>query len=254
MGVLILAGILGPLLTPYSPNAYDLTQSTLTPSPSHPMGTDENGRDIFSRILAGARISLGIGFAVIVLSGVAGISIGLVVGYFGGWYEKSFVAVADVFQAFPGILLSIAVAAFLPPGILNVILLLSFVGWVSYARVTRAQVLALKKKEFVEAARMMGAGFPRICKKHLLPNIAGPLIIQSTFGMAGVILTESTLSFLGLGIPITAPSWGRMLDSGSSLLLVAPHLSIFPGLAILFSVLTFNLLGDRLRDRLAARR
>lgn len=243
--------LVGPFTAPHDPYAYDLQLEMNGPDSEYLFGTDENGRDILSRILFGARFSLGIAIAVVALCMSLGVLIGFIAGYLGGWWEKSFLAVSDIFQAFPGILLAIAVAAFLPPSVLNVILLLSFVGWVGYARLTRAQVLTVKQREFVSAANGLGIPVWRIFLKHILPNIAGPLMVQGAFGMAGVILIESTLSFLGLGIPVTVPSWGRMLDSGSSLLLVAPHISIFPGLAIMFAVLTFNLLGDRLRDRFA---
>lgn len=239
----------GPEIAPHDPNATNLADEMRLPDSNHWFGTDENGRDILSRIAVGCRISLGIGLAVISLCLLMGVGLGLLAGFSGGRADRIFGIVADVFQAFPGILLAIFLAAFLPPSILNIILLLSFVGWVSYARVTRAQVLSLKEKEYIEAARALGVGPVRIGIFHLLPNLAGPLIVQAAFGMAGVILTESTLSFLGLGIPIQYPSWGRMLDSGASLLLVAPHLSLIPGLAILISVLTFNLLGDRLKER-----
>lgn len=247
--LLLFMALIGPFIAPYAPSSYNLAIELQGPSTQHWLGTDENGRDIFTRILYGARISLGIGVVVVSVCAGLGIFIGFLAAYFGGWFEKIFLIVTDIFQAFPGILLAIAVAAFLPPSVLNVILLLSFVGWVSYARVTRAQVLTIKQREFVQAANSLGIPIWRLFSKHIVPNIAGPLLVQAAFGMAGVILIESTLSFLGLGIPVEVPSWGRMLDSGSSLLLVAPHISIFPGLAIMLAVLTFNLLGDQLRDR-----
>lgn len=247
--LLVFMALIGPFVAPYNPSAYDLKIEMQGPSEKHWMGVDENGRDILTRIFYGARVSLGIGIVVVSLCVSLGVTIGFLAAYFGGWFEKIFLIVTDIFQAFPGILLAIAVAAFLPPSILNVILLLSFVGWVSYARVTRAQVLTVKQREYVQAAHSLGVPVWRLFAKHIVPNIAGPLLVQAAFGMAGVILIESTLSFLGLGIPVSVPSWGRMLDSGSSLLLVAPHISIFPGLAIMLAVLTFNLLGDQLRDK-----
>lgn len=247
--LLALMALLGPYLSPYNPSNYNLAIEMQAPSSSHWLGTDENGRDILSRILYGARISLGIGLAVTTLCVSFGVMIGFIAGYKGGIFEKTFLAVSDIFQAFPGILLAIAVAAFLPPRVINVILLLSFTGWVSFARVTRAQVLTVRQREYVQAANSLGVPLGRLFTRHILPNIAAPLLVQASFGMAGVILAESTLSFLGLGIPTHLPSWGRMLDTGSSLLLVAPSLSIFPGLAIMLSVLTFNTLGDQLRDK-----
>lgn len=246
---LALIALIGPWLAPQDPFAYSLKDEMTAPNSTYLFGTDENGRDILSRLFYGARYSLGISIAVIFLCLSIGLIIGFLAAYLGSWFEKAFLLVSDVFQAFPGILLAIAVAAFMPPGVWNMIFLLSLVGWVSFARVTRAQVLSIKKKEYLEATRALGLPLHKIFLKHALPNIAGPLMVQATFGMAGVILTESTLSFLGLGLPVSIPSWGRMLDSGSSLLLVAPHISIFPGLMILLSVLTFNLLGDQLRDR-----
>lgn len=249
--ILIIIAIIGPSFTSYNPIQSDLVHEMQKPSTIHLLGTDEDGRDIFARILFGARISLGIGIIVVLFNSLIGVIIGFLAAYKGKWWDKTFLAVADVFQAFPGILLAILIAAFLKPSILNVIFLLTFVGWVSYARVARAQILTLKKREFVLASQAIGVPLWRVFTSHILPNIAGPLLVQASFGMAGVILIESTLSFLGLGTPVTIPSWGRMLDTGSSVLLVAPHVSIFPGLAIMFSVLTFNLIGDRLRDKFA---
>lgn len=249
--VLIILAIIGPMIIPFDPSTYNLSQQMQLPSLHHWMGTDENGRDIFVRVLYGTRVSLGIGVCVTFLCAVLGVFAGFLAGFKGGWFERLFLMVSDIFQAFPGILLAIAVAAFLPPTVLNVIVLLSFVGWVGYARVTRAQVMSVREKEYIQATEALGVPLHLVFFKHVLPNIAGPLMVQAAFGMAGIILVESTLSFLGLGLPVTIPSWGRMLDTGSSLLLIAPHLSIFPGLAIMCSVLIFNLLGDRLRDLLS---
>lgn len=249
LGILIIMAILGPALSPFDPTSYDLKIEMQGPSMVHWLGTDDNGRDILSRLLYGTRVSLLIGVSVVLVCVTFGMGVGFLAAFKGGWLDRIFLAVSDVFQAFPGILLAIAVAAFLPPSLFNVILLLCFVGWVSYARVTRAQVLSIKQREYIQAALAQGTPTSLLFFKHVLPNIAGPLLVQAAFGLAGVILIESTLSFLGLGIPAQVPSWGRMLDSGSSLLLVAPHISIFPGLAIMLAVLTFNLLGDRLRDR-----
>lgn len=247
--VMLMGALFGPWLAPADPYQNDLQHELQPPSLDHLLGTDENGRDLLSRLLVGAGLSLGIAVAVSLSCLTLGLVIGFLAAHVGGWFERVFLFVSDVFQAFPGILLAIAVAAFLPPGLLNIIFLLSFVGWVSYARVTRAQVLSLKKREFIEATRANGVPLWRVFALHVLPNIMGPLIVQVAFGMAGVILIESTLSFLGLGLPLTMPTWGRMLDAGSALLLVAPHISIFPGLAIMLAVLTFNFLGDALRER-----
>lgn len=248
--ILVFCATLGPLMSPYSPSESNLSLAMQPASLEHLLGTDENGRDILSRLLFGARISLGISVAVVLLALTLGLGVGFLAGYFGGWVEKIFLAVSDLFQAFPGTLLAIAVAAFLPPGILNLIFLLSAVGWVGYARLTRAQVLSLKKQEFIQAQMALGGSLSRLFIRHFLPNMAAPLLVQATFGLAGVILVESTLSFLGLGLPVNLPSWGRMLDNGTALLLVSPHISIFPGLAIMITILTFNLLGDQLRKKI----
>lgn len=238
-------------LAPYNPNAYNLEEQFEGPGKMHPFGLDENGRDELSRVIYGARVSMGIGVAVVTIAGIIGTIIGLIVGYYGGRYDEWFTFISNIFLAFPGILLAIAMAAFQRrPSVINVIIILSAVGWVGYARLVRGQVLSLREREFVQAAKSVGVPPRRIFFRHLLPNIAGPLVINATFGMAGVILAESTLSFLGLGVPISTPSWGAMLDTGTQFILIAPHLSIFPGIAIMLVVLGFNFLGDGLRDRL----
>lgn len=242
--------MIGPYLAPHSPSASHLENTLMTPNLHYWLGTDGNGRDIFSQVLYGARLSLLISLSVVLCCLVLGILFGFVAGYFGRFYDRVFLFVSDVFQAFPGILLAIAVAAFVPPSLLNLILLLSFVGWVSYARVVRAQVLELRSREFVLAGNALGLSWPRLLLKHFLPNMAGPLVVQASFGMAGVILAESALSFLGLGLPADVSSLGKMLDSGVNLLLVAPHVSIVPGAVIMFFVLAFNLIGDQLREHL----
>jgi len=242
--------ILGPLLAPYNPFNSNLEQMLLPPDSQHLLGTDANGKDVLSLILYGARLSLLISISVVSACLFIGIIVGYAAGFLGGIVDRSFLFVADVFQAFPGILLAIAVAAFIQPSVMNLILLLSFVGWVSYARVVRAQVLELKSREFVMAGNALGLSRMRLLWKHLLPNMAGPIIVQASFGMAGVILAESSLSFLGLGLPADTPSLGKLLDSGVNLLLVAPHVSIFPGAVIMIFVLSFNLIGDYLREKI----
>lgn len=245
----MVAVFVGPWLAPYSPRITALEHALEGPSLLHWLGTDANGKDILSLILYGSRLSLILSLVVVMICTSLGLIFGFLSGYFGGIADRIFLFVADVFQAFPGILLAIAVAAFIRPSVGNLILLLSFVGWVSYARVARAQVLELKSRDFVVAARAMGVSLPSMLFRHFLPNMAGPLVVQASFGMAGVILAESTLSFLGLGLPITIPSLGKLLDSGVGLLLVAPHVSLFPGAVIMLFVLMFNLAGDRLRER-----
>jgi peptide/nickel transport system permease protein len=201
--------------------------------------------------LFGARISFVISLVVVTLCLFTGLVAGFLAGYFGGLIDRVFLFVSDLFQAFPGILLAIAIAAFLPASVLNLILLLSFVGWVSYFRVIRAQVIEMKRREFILAGQALGMRKRRLLFYHFLPNMAGPIIVQASFGMAGVILSESTLSFLGLGLPENVPSLGKLMDSGVNLLLIAPHVSIFPGLIIMAFVLFFNLMGDRLRAKMA---
>jgi peptide/nickel transport system permease protein len=219
------------------------------PSAVHWMGTDELGRDILSRILYGARISMLVSVSVVLGAGITGLAIGSIAGYWGKWFDGIVnVVVINAFLSFPGILLAIAFAAFLGPGIGKVILALIVTGWAGYARLARAQVLQAKEMEYVLAARSLGASHTRILVRHILPNILPPVLVQATIGMAGAILAESTLSFLGLGVLAPMPSWGSMLNDGRSHLFDAPHLVIFPALAVMAAVLAFNLLGDALRD------
>lgn len=246
--VLVLAG---PFFVLHSPMQSHLENILAAPGKTHFLGTDSNGRDIFSQVLFGARISFMISFVVVSLCLFTGLITGFLAGYFGGVIDRIFLFVSDLFQAFPGILLAIAIAAFLPASVANLILLLSFVGWVGYFRVIRAQVIEMKQREFIMAGLALGMRKRRLLFRHFLPNMAGPIIVQASFGMAGVILSESTLSFLGLGLPESVPSLGKLMDSGVNLLLIAPHVSVFPGLVIMMFVLFFNLLGDRLRARLA---
>lgn len=241
--------LLAPWLAPHAREAFDLPLRLGGPSSGHPFGFDEEGRDLLTLVIWGTRISMVVSLATVLISGFVGTVIGLTAGYFGGKWDQLFIFLTDVVLAFPSILLVIALAAFQREGGLgSVILILSAVGWVSYARIVRGQVLSLKEREYVLAAVGVGASVPRLWGRHLLPNLFAPLLVNATFGMAGVILAESTLSFLGLGLPADQPSWGRLLDQGVQYLLVAPHLSIFPGIAIALLILGFNFLGDGLRD------
>jgi peptide/nickel transport system permease protein len=252
--LLILAALLAPWLAPQPPSAQSLAERLLPPGTHHLFGTDELGRDILARTLYGARISLLVGFSVVLGAGLAGLAVGLLAGYFGGWFDRVInVLVINAFLSFPGILLAIAFAAFLGPGLDKVILALVITGWAGYARLARAQALKLKELEFVLAARSLGASHTRILLRHLLPNTLPPILIQATIGLAGAILAESTLSFLGLGVLAPAPSWGAMLNDARNHLLDAPHMVVFPALSILLAVLAFNLLGDALRDWLDPR-
>lgn len=250
LGLLVLAALLAPSLSPYDPFEQNLKEGLAPPSASHPLGQDKLGRDLLSRILYGARISLTVGVTVVSLSLLAGIFIGALAGYFGGWIDDLLMRLVDLFLAFPGILLAIALAAVLGPSVKNVIIALSVMGWVGYARMVRGQILVAREEEYVLAARALGAGPFRIITRHLLPNISAPVVVEATFGMAGAIVTEASLSFLGLGVQPPTPSWGAMLSDGRSFLLLAPHLTTVPGLAIMLIVLALNLVGDWLRDRL----
>jgi peptide/nickel transport system permease protein len=252
--VLAIAAIFAPWLTPYDPSAQTLPDRLDGPSWSHPFGNDELGRDILSRILLGTRVSMRVGATVVLLSVIAGVLIGGFAGYIGGKLD-SFVTVVVInsLMAFPGILLAIALVAFLGPGIDRLIFALTSISWVGYARLARGQVLKVKTLEFVEGARALGASTPRVFIHHVLPNIIQPILIQASIGMAVAILSEASLSFLGLGIAPPTPSWGSMLNDGRIHLFDAPHLVIFPAMALVMTVLAFNFLGDALRDWLDPR-
>jgi peptide/nickel transport system permease protein len=245
----VFAAVAGPFLSPWDPSAQELARRLESPSAAHPLGLDELGRDILARLLVGARISLLVGIAVVSVSSAAGMLFGSIAGYFGGVVDDVISRVIDVLMAFPGILLAIALVAVLGPSLVNVVLALSVIGWVGYARLVRGQALRARELEFVQAARASGAGAARIVLRHVLPTAIPAVVVQATLGMAGAIIAEAALSFLGLGVQPPTPSWGTMLDAGRAHLFDAPHLTIFPGLAIATLVLGFNFLGDGLRDR-----
>jgi peptide/nickel transport system permease protein len=250
----LLLALLAPVIAPANPAAIDLLHRLSSPGSGHLLGTDELGRDVLSRVIFGARLSLLVAVCVVTCSLTLGIVLGGIAGYFGGVVDTAINTFAmNAFMSMPGILLAIAFVAFLGPGIVNLILALSIGGWVGYARLVRAQVLAIREREFVEAARALGASNLRIFVRHILPNIIQPLIVQSAIGMAGAVLAEATLSFLGLGVPPPTASWGSMLDEARSHLFDAPHLVLFPALAVMLCVLCFNFLGDALRDYLDPR-
>jgi peptide/nickel transport system permease protein len=252
--MLLVLAVFAPWIAPRGPAAQDLPARLLGPGPGHWMGTDELGRDVFSRVLYGARISMTVGISVVTGAGLLGLALGAVSGFFGGWTDRIINGVlVNAFLSFPGILLAIAFAAFFGPGLDKVVLALVITGWAGYARLARAQVLKVKEMDYVTAARSLGASHVRILLRHVLPNAIQPVLIQATIGMAGAILAESTLSFLGLGVIAPAPSWGAMLSDASGYLFSAPHMVIFPALAIVTAVLAFNLLGDALRDWLDPR-
>ncbi|MBI3050354.1 MAG: ABC transporter permease [Acidobacteria bacterium] len=246
----VVAAVVGPWVVPFDPAAQQLALRLEGPSATHWFGLDELGRDIFARVLAGARISLLVGLVVVGVSSTMGIALGSVAGYFGGRVDEAISRLIDILLAFPGLLLAIALVAVLGPSLTNVVLALSLIGWVGYARLVRGQVLRAREFEFVQAARALGAATPRILVRHIIPSALPAVTVQATLGMGGAILAEAALSFLGLGVQPPTPSWGTMLNYGRGHLLDAPHLTIFPGLAIAMLVLGFNFLGDGLRDRL----
>jgi peptide/nickel transport system permease protein len=254
VSIFVFSAVLAPWISPQDPAHIDLPNRLQTPSAQHWAGTDELGRDILSRLIWGARISLFVGGSVVVGSLLLGLIIGSLAGYYGGGIDRFVNAVLmNAFLSFPGILIAIAFVAFRGPGIFNLILALSIGGWVGYARLVRAQVLAVREREFVEAARALGAGDLHIVTRHILPNIIQPVIVQAAIGMAGAVLAEATMSFLGLGVPPPTASWGSMLNDARSHLFDAPHLVLFPAVTVMFAVLAFNFIGDALRDLLDPR-
>jgi peptide/nickel transport system permease protein len=248
--VTVIAALFGPAIVGIDPAFQDLPQRLEGPSMAHWFGLDELGRDILARLLIGAMISLLVGAVVVGISASVGTVLGSIAGYYGGVVDDVISRVSDILMAFPGLLLAIAVVAVLGPSLTNVVLALTLIGWVGYARLVRGQVLRVRELEYVQAARALGAATPRILARHVIPATLPALIVQATLGMGGAILAEASLSFLGLGVQPPAPSWGTMLNYGRSHLLDAPHVTIFPGLAIAVLVLGFNFLGDGLRDAL----
>jgi peptide/nickel transport system permease protein len=252
--VFVTFALFAPWIAPQDPASINLPARLGGPSHAHWFGTDELGRDISSRIVYGSRISMLVGSCVVLTSLSLGLVIGSIAGYYGGGVDRFVnIVLMNAFLSFPGILLAIAFVAFRGPGIFNLVLALSLGGWVGYARLVRGQVLAAREREFVEAARALGASDLRIIVRHILPNIIQPVIVQAAIGMAGAILAEATMSFLGLGVPPPTASWGAMLNDGRAHLFDAPHLVLFPALAVMLAVLSFNFIGDALRDYLDPR-
>jgi peptide/nickel transport system permease protein len=249
VAVFMIFALFAPWIAPQDPARIDLPSRLQPPSAAHWFGTDELGRDVLSRVIFGARISMLVGASVVIGSLLIGLIAGSIAGYYGGLADKFFsVILMNAFLSFPGILLAIAFVAFLGPGIFNLILALCIGGWVGYARLVRAQVLAVREKEFVEAARALGAGDWRIVTRHIMPNIIQPVIVQASIGMAGAVLAEATMSFLGLGVPPPTASWGSMLNDARAHLFDSPHMVFFPAAAVMLAVLSFNFIGDALRD------
>ena len=248
--LLVLAALAAPLLATHDPNLQDTSRRLEAPSNEHILGLDDLGRDVYSRIIYGARVSLRVGFSVVIAASLIGVTLGAISGYFGGWADVLVMRLCDILLAFPGILLAIALVAVLGPNLINVILALSIIGWVGYARLVRGQVLKVREMEYVTAAKALGAKSPRVIVKHVLPNVINPVIVMATLGLAGAILAEAALSFLGLGVQPPTPSWGAMLTAGRRYLGLANHLAIFPGAAIMLAVMGLNFLGDGLIDAL----
>jgi peptide/nickel transport system permease protein len=264
LGLVIVAGsvvlaIVAPALAPSDPVRNDLLERLVPPmwmeggSGRHPLGTDTLGRDVVSRLLYGARVSLVVGFSAVVVAGALGLLLGLVSGYYGGRLDDLLMRVGDVQLAFPALVLAIAVLAVVGSGLLNIVLVLGVTGWVTYARIARGETLSLRHREFVEGARALGAGDAAILWRHVLPNVLPSITVVATFSVARTIIAEASLSFLGLGLPPPAPSWGAMLDEGRNYLTTGWWLALFPGLAILAVVLGINVVGDWLRDALDPR-
>ena len=248
--LLVLAALAAPLMAPYDPNVQDTARRLEAPSNQHLLGLDDLGRDVLSRVIFGARVSLRVGFSVVLLASLTGVTLGAISGYFGGAVDVLVMRLCDILLAFPGILLAIALVAVLGPSLNNVILALAVIGWVGYARLVRGQVLKVREMEYVTAAKALGAKSPRVIIRHVLPNVINPVIVMATLGLAGAILSEAALSFLGLGVQPPTPSWGAMLTAGRRYLGLANHLAIYPGVAIMLAVMGLNFLGDGLIDAL----
>ncbi|HUP50435.1 MAG TPA: ABC transporter permease [Thermoanaerobaculia bacterium] len=247
---LVVVALAAPWISPADPLWQDTSRRLEAPSKDHLLGLDDLGRDVASRIVWGARVSLRVGFSVVIIASLIGVALGAISGYFGGVIDVLVMRLCDILLAFPGILLAIALVAVLGPSLNNVILALATIGWVGYARLVRGQVLKVREMEYVIAAKALGARSPRVIIRHVLPNVINPVIVMATLGLAGAILAEAALSFLGLGVQPPTPSWGAMLTAGRRYLGPANHLAIFPGAAIMLAVMGLNFLGDGLIDAL----
>lgn len=244
----IVLAVFAPLIATYDPTAIDLNNIFAAPSAQHFFGTDELGRDVFSRIVYGSRISLFVGFVAVGISLIIGVFLGLIAGYFGGWTDIIIMRIVDIMLCFPAFFLILAVIAFLNPSVFNVMAVIGFTGWMGVTRLVRAEVMSVKTRDYITAAQVQGLSGRIIMFKHILPNVMTPIFVTATLGIAGAILTESSLSFLGLGVQPPTPSWGNILTAGKDNIMFAWWLSMFPGLAIFITVLGYNLLGEGLRD------
>jgi len=254
IGVMLLCALAAPLIAPRDPFAQQLPDRLQSPSSGHWLGTDELGRDEFSRMIFGARISIQVGFSVVAISLAVGLLVGSLAGFYGGLLDRFInLIVINSLMSFPGILLALAMVAFLGPGIGKLILALSIGGWIGYARLVRGEILRARERDYVQAARALGVRDARLLLRHIWPNVIPPVIVQAAIGLGGAILAEATLSFLGLGVPPPVPTWGGMLNDGRAHLFDAPHLTVFPALSVMLAILAFNFLGDALRDRLDPR-
>ncbi|HUG13908.1 MAG TPA: ABC transporter permease [Thermomicrobiales bacterium] len=253
IGLLVVMALASPLLAPYSPTTLDTRLIGQGPSLAHPLGFDHIGRDVLSRVIYGSRIALMVGLIATGISVVMGVSIGAAAGYFGGWIDSLLSRVVDTLMAFPTLVLLVTLAAVVGPSLRNVIIVIGMTFWATYARVVRADVMSLRERDFIHAARAIGAPDVRIIFRHIVPNIMGPVIVIATLGIGGIIILEAALSFLGLGIQPPTPSWGGDLSSARVHIRNYPHIAIAPGVMITITVIAFNLLGDGLRDALDPR-
>lgn len=254
VAVVSLVALFAPFIAKQDPRAMSLPNRLESPSKEHWLGRDENGSDVYSKLIYGSRVSLGVAWSVVLISASIGLLIGSAAGYRGGWADQLLMRITDMFYAFPGFLIALALVAVLGPSVFNLILAMCVTSWTGFARLVRGEVLHLKERDHVQSARAVGAGALRIITLHIWPNLLSLLVIQATFAMAGTIIAEAGLSFLGLGVPGHTPTWGALLNSGRRVMTEAPHISLAPGVAIVILVLGFNLLGDGLRDHLDPRR
>ncbi|MGQ9688844.1 MAG: oligopeptide ABC transporter permease [Desulfobaccales bacterium] len=253
VGGLFLVSLLAPWLAPYDPGYIDLKAALMPPGPDHWLGTDPLGRDVLSRMIYGSQVSLKVGFVSVGLATLIGLMVGALAGYYGGWVDLVLMRFVDLMLCFPSFFLILAVIALLEPSIWNIMVVIGVTSWMGVARLVRAELLSLKERDFVLAARALGASDLRLMVRHLLPNALAPVMVSATLGVAGAILTESALSFLGLGVQPPTPSWGNILTAGKDNIEIAWWLSVFPGLAILITVMSYNLLGEGIREAIDPR-